>query len=177
MNRKYFITAGLALSMVFFIAAQSAAQSNGRMWCRSYGPMMSEPGGGYYSGQALTTSQQDKANKIEEKYRAKLTKKETAIREKAAELKASEEKDSTTLGEANNLRDELYAIEKDYWALRNNVNLKISKALGRSSYRNMGCEFGNCSWHDDHPGRYATASMYSQRGPARDYGCGCGRCW
>ena len=94
--------------------------------------------------------QKQKAQAIEAKYQKQLTDKEAAVRAKAAELDTALADGSTTLGKANTLRSELYAMEQDYWRLRSQVNQEIG--AGYSGPMGWGPMY--CSWHDSHPGMY-----------------------
>jgi hypothetical protein len=99
---------------------------------------------------ALTAEQKQKAQAIEAKYQKHLADKEAAVRAKAAELDTALADGSTTLGKANTLRSELYALEQDYWSLRSQMNQEIG--AGYSGPMGWGAMY--CSWHDSHPGMY-----------------------
>ena len=171
MKTKHFLATGLAVAMAVLISSQAGAG----MWGRNHGPMMGGPGVGHGYAATLSETQREEAAKIEEKYRPQLNEKETALRNKAAELQTAQAKDSTTIGELTALRDELYVLEQDYWSLRDKVNQEISRAIGAGYYGNMGWGAGYCAWHDDHPGMYgsnAAPRMYGQRGAMTGYGRG-----
>jgi Spy/CpxP family protein refolding chaperone len=179
MKTKHLLKTGLAFAFLMLISSQVSAgmwgQNYGSMMGRGMmnGPMMGSTGYNNY-GPALTETKQAEVKEIEDKYQGQLTEKETALRNKAAQLQTAESNDSATLGERKKLRNELYDLEQDYWVTRNKANQEIGSVIGTPYYGNTGWGPSYCTWHDNHPGMYgnSTPHMYSQRTPMMNYGRG-----
>lgn len=137
MKKEKILVTVLATALSLGVISQAGAWMGGPMMMGANNP-------------ALTAEQKQKAQAIEAKYQKHLTDKEAAVRAKAAELDAALADGSTTLGKANTLRSELYAMEQDYWRLRSQVNQEIG--AGYSGPMGWGPMY--CSWHDRHPGMY-----------------------
>ena len=144
MKKEKILVTVLATALSLGVIPQAGAWMGGPMSGPMGGPMMGP------NNPALTAEQKQKAQAIEAKYQKHLTDKEAAVRAKAAELDTALADGSTTLGKANTLRSELYAMEQDYWRLRSQVNQEIGAGYSGP----MGWGPMSCSWHDGHPGMY-----------------------
>lgn len=163
MTRNKTLLAGILGFFILLAASTSSAH-----WTGNFGQHGSMMGGGYFT---LDPAQEKKAQEIETKYQDELAAKEKAVREKVAELRETLTKDSTTIAEANRLREDAYKLEKDYWSLRDKVNQEISSATGTTYYGPRGKNQEFCDRHDD----LATGHMYGHdrrhaQGPMMGYG-------
>ena len=179
MKVKKIITA-LAIGLSIGAVSQAGAMMGGgpimgRMMANNgsnMGPMMNHNGMGRMMGGmnnvTLTPEQQAQVDEIESAYQDELQKKETAIQTKIAELDKAFADDSTTIGETNTLRQDLYNLRQDYWQTRRTINDKIGQKLGSTYYGVGGWGPQYCAMSNNSMGAGRGGMMMRQNA---GYGC------
>ncbi len=147
MKKATVLITAIAIALIF-------AAGQGFAWM--HGPMMT--GGPTVT---LTADQQKQARDIEARYQKQLADQEAALQAKAAEVRTALADTTTTLGQANQLRNELFDLEQRYWQLRMQVNREISQAIGTPYHGAMGWGPQYCSWHNHGGGHGVAATTFT----------------
>ncbi len=135
MKTKTIITA-LAIGLSIGIVSQAGAWVGGSGHYNGGGRMLGRMMGGN-NNFSLSPEQQQQVKDIDVRHQDELQAKEEGIRLKIAELDKAYANDTTTIAQANALRDDLYNLRKEYRQTRITINNEISKTLG-SAYFDCG---------------------------------------
>lgn len=111
---------------------------------------------------SLTPEQQSQVKEIENAYQDELQEKETTIQAKIAELDKAFADETTTIGETNTLRQDLYNLKQDYWQTRRTINSEIGQKLGSTYYGSDGRGPQYCAMDSDYVGAGRGRMMMGQ---------------
>jgi len=175
MKAKTIITA-LAIGLSIGVVSQAGAWMGDGPGHRNVdGPMMGQMmhhnGMGMMGGTnnvSMTPEQQSQVQDIKGAYQNELQDKEAAIQAKIVALDNAYADESTTVGEVNVLRQDLYNLKQDYWQTRRTINNEISQKIGSTYYGVGGWGPEYCAMDYN--------SMGSNRGQmmvGQNSGCGC----
>lgn len=106
---------------------------------------------GSVNAPSLSADQQNKIDRVQNKYQSQLKGLQQKLDAKSSELAAARANGDTTMAQINSLESELFQLERQYWTLLDQANAEATAVTGKTRGHYFTCDYTGCN-HRHHAG-------------------------